>query len=325
MDGLRAHYPDLELFNPGTDFPFPAKKSIDKCRKFFLNMKRPSFVVIDSLILGVIPDLIEEFAAKNPVVAMVHLPLSLNPAFNENQKKHFKESEIRSFKLSEIIIVTSGYTKSEIIKTGIDNAKIHVITPGINTMPEKRNYPVRPRNLLCVSRISSSKGQLTLIKAIERIHQFDWKLTFCGGYDRQDVYYKEIMHRISDSGLENKIVFTGEIPRLEIEEYYRKADLLILTSFFETFSMVLQEAMAFKIPVISTDSGATIQTANPLVAKFYRPENNVELEKHLLSLFTDGNEYKKLADGYSKLDLKFETWSKKTEQFIRILETHDGT
>ncbi len=324
IESIRTQSVNVELFIPGTDFPFPSKKSIEKCREFFQNADRSSIVIVDSLILGTIPDLIEKFSAKIKIAGMIHLPLSLDPSKSENQKINFKVLEIRSFKHSKMLIVTSEYTKYELIKMGINDDKIHVVTPGINTVANQRNYPEKPENLLCVSRISSSKGQLDLIKALANLQQFEWNLTFCGGFDETDEYYKKIRHQISVSGLENRIVFTGEILPQEIETYYKQADLLISTSCFETYSMVLQEAMAFKIPVVAANSGAVSQTANPLVAQFYQPGNIDQLEKLLLSLLVN-NEYLKLANGYNNLDLKFESWSKKAEQFLKILDKKYAT
>ena len=318
IESIRAQSIEVELLNPGTDFPFPSKKSIENCRELFQNIESSSIVIIDSLILGIIPDLIEEFASKFTIAGMIHLPLSLSPDFTNDEKKHIKQNEIESFKHSKILFVTSEYSKSETVRMGIDEAKIHVVTPGINSTIKQKNYPDNPEKILCVSHISSSKGQLDLIKALENLQQFEWKLTFCGGFDEKDEYYKEIRKRISVSGMKERIVFTGEIQGLKLEDYYNQADLLILTSYFETFSMVLQEAMAFKLPIISTNSGATSQTADSLIAKFYEPGNIVQLKTHLFSVLNNGDEYKKLANGYSKLDLKFITWGEKAKQFLRI-------
>ena len=314
----------VEFINPGTDFPFPSKKSVEKCRKFFQSVDKSSFVIVDSLILGTIPDLIEEYSAKCTVAGMIHLPLSLNPSFTENRKKYFKELEIKSFNYSKILFVTSAYTKSEIVKMGINGDKIHVVTPGINTIANQRNYPEKPWNLLCVSCISRSKGQLDLIKALENLQHFEWNLTLCGRFDENDEYFKKIKRHISAFGLTKRIVFAGEIPRHEIEEFYRQADLFILTSRFETYSMVLQEAMAFKIPIITANSGAIMQTTNSIIAKFYKPGNIAQLEKHLISVLSSSDEYKLLVDGYSKLNIKFLNWSEKAVQFLNIVKEKNG-
>ncbi len=325
IEGIRSQSFDLELCIPGTDFPFPSKKSIEKCKAFFNDTERSSIIVIDSLILGTIPDLIEEFSAEHTIVGMIHLPLCISPSFNIETKKRFKQSEIKSFNHSKLLIVTSEFLKSEIMKMGVDEDKIHVISPGINSEIINKSYPDKPNNLLCVSKITSSKGQLDLIKALENIRHLEWNLTFCGGFDEQDNYYKNIRQRISISGMENRIVFTGEISHVEIEKYYKQADLLILTSYFETYSMVLQEAMAFKLPIISTKTGATTQTSDSQVTRFYQPGNIPQLEKQLYTLLNYSDAYKKLTQGYSNQSVKFLTWKDKAEQFLQVLSKYYGT
>jgi glycosyltransferase involved in cell wall biosynthesis len=321
IEGVRAHSVDVELLIPGTDFPFPSEKSIEMCREFFRKIERSSIVVVDSLILGTIPKLIEEFAEKLIIAGMIHLPLSLGPDFTEDEKEDFRERELTSFNYSKLLIVTSEFLKSEIVKMGIDEEKIHVVTPGINKTINERNYPENPINMLCVSRISEAKGQLDLLKALENLRYFNWNVTFCGGFDIQDEYFKTIRKSISNSGIDVRITFTGEISGNELEKFYQQADLLILTSYFETYSMVLQEAMAFKIPIISTSTGATTQTADSQVAKFYKPGDITKLGKHLLSVLGDSEEYKNLVNGYRNLNLNFGTWNKKANYFLHIVQS----
>lgn len=320
IEGIRARTVDVELLIPGTDFPFPSQKSIETCRKFFRNMERSSVVVVDSLILGTIPELIEECEDSLVIAGMIHLPLSLSPDFTQKQKENFRTTEMRSFRHSKLLIVNSVYLKSELIKMGVEEDKIHVVSPGINTTIQNRNYPEKPTNLLCVSRISGSKGQLDLVKALQNLQHLNWKLTFCGGFDTHDEYFKAISSGISNAGMEDRITFTGEISSNDLENYYRQADLLALTSYYETYSMVLQEAMAFKIPIISTNAGAAIKTADSHVTKFYSPGDVHQLEKHLISVLNDSNEYKKLANGYSDLNLNLATWRQQADQFLQIID-----
>ena len=320
IEGVRAHSVDVELLIPGTDFPFPSKKSLETCRNFFQKMPHSSIVVVDSLILGTISNLVKEFADKLIIAGLIHLPLSLNPDFAEKKKVDFREGELTSFKYSKLLILTSEFSKSVLVKMGVDETKIHIVTPAINGTISERYYPENPINLLCVSRISSSKGQLDLVKALENIQHYNWKLTFCGGFDTNDDYFKTIEKSIANSGLKDRITFTGEIPPNELEMYYQQADLLVLTSYYETYSMVLQEAMAFKIPIITTNTGATAQTVNSYIAGFYEPGDVPQLQKHLLSLLESRDEYLKLANGYRKLNLNFETWNKRAEQFLQILQ-----
>ncbi|QSR87279.1 glycosyltransferase family 4 protein [Candidatus Methylacidiphilum infernorum] len=66
----------------------------------------------------------------------------------------------------------------------------------------------------------------------------------------------EISRFLKLKGIESQVGFTGLITE-EIEHYYQAADFLVLLSRFESFGMVVLEAMASALPVIlSPDVGA---------------------------------------------------------------------
>jgi UDP-glucose:(heptosyl)LPS alpha-1,3-glucosyltransferase len=52
-------------------------------------------------------------------------------------------------------------------------------------------------------------------------------------------------------GVENRLTFTGPVP--EATPYYRKADLFVLPSIYEPFSSACLEAMAFGLPIVTTE------------------------------------------------------------------------
>lgn len=80
---------------------------------------------------------------------------------------------------------------------------------------------------------------------------------------RSDIHLKVVSDQNTDmwkewvkrSGLESYISFDGPVIWDEISKFIRQSDALILTSVYETFSIVLVEAWLTGIPVISTSVG----------------------------------------------------------------------
>jgi glycosyltransferase involved in cell wall biosynthesis len=57
---------------------------------------------------------------------------------------------------------------------------------------------------------------------------------------------------VREAGLEGDFMFSGPVTGEAKEALYRQADLFVLPSFTENFSMVVAEALSYGIPVITT-------------------------------------------------------------------------
>lgn len=100
--------------------------------------------------------------------------------------------------------------------------------------------------ILAAGRLTKVKGFDLLIRSWQLIESKypKWKVLIAGeGIDR-----KKLEKEIREAGLAN-FYLVGNIAR--IEEYYEKAEIFVLPSRDEGFGMVLLEAMAFSVPVVS--------------------------------------------------------------------------
>ena len=82
-----------------------------------------------------------------------------------------------------------------------------------------------------------------------------------GGCNQKSNYYQEILKKIKDYNLDDKVFFRGKIINEKLREYYSSADLFIMTSininnYFEGFGLVFLEANTKGVPCIgSVNSG----------------------------------------------------------------------
>lgn len=133
-----------------------------------------------------------------------------------------------------------------------DWSKLHIVRCGID--PE--NFSPRPVpgndifKLLCLGRLTANKGQHVLIDACIRLKEaaLPFQLTFAG--DGEDRSFLE--HHASALGLTTVVHFTGAVDQDRVKALYESADIFVLPSFAEGLPVVLMEAMAMEIPVIST-------------------------------------------------------------------------
>lgn len=107
--------------------------------------------------------------------------------------------------------------------------------------------------LLHVSNFRKVKRVEDVVRAFEKVKkQIPAKLILIG--DGPEKYHIEKSCETSDD-LKTKVCFLGS--RNEVEKILPLADLFLLTSETESFGLAALEAMAAKVPVISTNTGGT--------------------------------------------------------------------
>lgn len=133
------------------------------------------------------------------------------------------------------------WNKFEVCPLGVDVASFE----------QTRNLPDgRPLTILCVGRLTSAKGQHVLIEACARLR--DWgkafRLVIVG--TGPDEHSLKAMVAARDLGAQ--VTFTGALNQHEVRRWYAEADVFALPSFAEGIPVVLMEAMASRIPCVTT-------------------------------------------------------------------------
>lgn len=178
----------------------------------------------------------------------------------------------------EYFICISNFIVEKLLQDGIikkENAKLlynGVLLKNFNpklSMIEsqklKQHYGIKndEKVILFCGRTVEEKGVKELILAYKKIYnECKAKLMIAGNsnFANQIVteYDKELMS-ISKSVNDN-IIFTGHVPNDELYKIYSIADIAVFPSLCEeAFGLVLIEAMAMGIPIITTKSGAILE------------------------------------------------------------------
>ena len=101
-----------------------------------------------------------------------------------------------------------------------------------------------------VSNFRPLKRIIDVLKIFEKINQnIDSKLIRVG-YSHDKKKAKEFLRK---NNLKNKVIFLGKTS--EVDEILCSSDLFLLPSEKESFGLAALEAMALKVPVISTNTG----------------------------------------------------------------------
>ena len=123
------------------------------------------------------------------------------------------------------------------------------VIPNVVHLNETGRYSdCRSKSVIFVGRYSYQKDIRTLLKIWEQVHQRhpDWSLHIFGGYGDEQETLPSLIQRMG----ENIVVHE---PTSTIFEEYLRSSMLLMTSRYEPFGLVLPEAMSCGLPVVAFD------------------------------------------------------------------------
>lgn len=125
------------------------------------------------------------------------------------------------------------------------------------------------RTLLFLSRVHPVKGILNLLDAWKIVKANGWKLIIAGP-DEED-HLSDVVKRIKDLDLFSTVEVIGEVEGEIKSRLYKEADLFILPSYSENFGLVVAEALAYGVPVITTTGTPWSQLPNQNCGWYVEP------------------------------------------------------
>ncbi|MCK4257999.1 MAG: GT4 family glycosyltransferase PelF [Halanaerobiales bacterium] len=161
-----------------------------------------------------------------------------------------------AYKEADTIIALFERNRNIQLELGVPRDRTRVISNGVDL----KRYTVEKEvhvgyNIGAILRIVPIKDVMTLIRAFKIIKETvdSVKLYLIGPTDEDPEYFQQCKGLVKILQLEENIIFTG---RADVKEYFKKIDVLVLTSISEAQPLVILEGMASGIPVVSTDVGS---------------------------------------------------------------------
>jgi len=153
-------------------------------------------------------------------------------------------------KRTALILPNSESEYRRVVKAYPGVLKYRVIPNGINAalFKYKGGSQKDPKLVICVARIEGIKNQLNLIKALSNT---DFQLLIIGKQSpNQPAYYQHIRSIAGPN-----VAFIEHLPQNELVQYYQKAKVHILPSWFETTGLSSIEAAAMGCNIVITNRG----------------------------------------------------------------------
>lgn len=184
---------------------------------------------------------------------------------------------------------------------------------------QKLGFPADKKIVINVGSVCDRKGQHIFIRGIDLLARFDPALVancqflMIGGRDTLfDRDMKNLLRNLGRSNLE--IIPETKTPL----EYYAAADLFVCTSYEESFPRVVMEAMACRLPILSTDvHGIPHMLDRETEGRLFPPGNTAALCDQLSRMLTNPQMAHKMA-GRARIRVTKQFDSKK------LLPKHTG-
>ncbi len=268
VEELRQLGRKVDVFGLDGRFPLADETAVEAMDAALCALPAGAAVVIDGLALGAVPEAVAAHADRLDLTALVHHPLSDETGLNEQDRLQLLGSERRALALCRRIIVTSAYTARRLVELDLSTHPACVVEPGVaaaELAPATRarmGEAPQPgeEHLLCVASLTPRKGQDVLLNALSRLAPGGWRCRLSGSAERNRAFAARITAQIKNVRLGDRVELPGERNEAELADDYAWATVCVLPSHYEGYGMVVTEALARGLPVISTSGGALADT-----------------------------------------------------------------
>lgn len=178
--------------------------------------------------------------------------------------------------------------KAHVLKNAIDLDRFNRAIPEEETRKIKKKLGLSEEDfvILFVGRIMEIKGILELIQAVVDLKDPHMKLLIMGSANFGKWAFSHYENKVKKLAEQHKdrIIFTGYVDNAEVPVYASVADVqCIATLIEEAAPLVVLEAMAEGLPLITTKSGGVVEYVNKDTALVIEKDNIVENLKTAIS------------------------------------------
>jgi phosphatidylinositol alpha-1,6-mannosyltransferase len=239
---------------------------------------------------------------------------------------------LRTLQAGDRVVAVSSYTKSALVKMGLDPAKVIVINNGVDTtrfQPGPRSQAIvdrfrlgNRRILLTLARLDERKGQDMMIRAIPKILEAVPDLAYLvvgeGGT------MERLWALVSELRLESTVLFTGGVSDEDVLAYYRTCDVYAMpnrtteTGHTEGFGLMFLEAGACGKAVIGGKAGGVPDAIEDGKTGFLVDGTSVDAIAEACIKLLEDQELRERFGANGLEHARENDWSGKTQEFLAL-------
>lgn len=257
LQGLATHYPADRFtycYRPKQFFQ-AASPELPNASKAILLAGLPTF---RAQIFHALNQRVDRQTTGNIVSTFHDLFVMTAEYSSQSFRERFTRQAREAAQRSELLIAVSEFTAGQISGLlNVDRARIRVIPHGV-TMPGNTPKLAREEMILFAGAIQTRKNVRRLVEAFESLKP-PWRLVLAGapsGYQAE-----QILDRIKASPSRDRIEVTGYVSREKLYDLFARASMFAFPSLDEGFGIPVLEAMAWGLPVLTSNSSALLELA----------------------------------------------------------------
>lgn len=275
-----------------------------------------------------------------PVLATIHHPITVdreieishatNPFRRTTLRRWYGFTRMQTKVAGQLprIVTVSESSLGDIVKGHkIDPDRMRVVNVGVDPtqfrpLPDIKRVP--GRLMTTSSSDVPMKGLVHLLEALAKIatERDDVELVVIGKHNSGG----PVARTIERLGIENRVKFVSGVSDERIVELYAEAEIAVVPSLYEGFSLPAVEAMAAGMPLVATTGGALPEVVgnDGTTAALVPPGDAGALAETILDLFDDPTRRATLGAAGRARVLNLYTWKitaeKTAEQYREVID-----
>lgn len=206
-------------------------------------------------------------------------------------RKHHQEDLRRIYEEARLLqccdgVIVPTYEERERLLTmkGGNRSRLYIVPLGVNLehfkpdecivdikLADRKDNPV----VLFAGRFDPMKGVEMAVKAMRLLSEKpEAHLLLVGGDGSKSAARKKLEHVVNELRMNEQIHFHGAVDYQQMPHYYRKADAVVVSSYYESFGMVILEALASGTPVAATAVGIAPHVIQPGINGYLAADTN---------------------------------------------------
>jgi glycosyltransferase involved in cell wall biosynthesis len=224
--------------------------------------------------------------------------------------------------------IVLGYCLKHLLEDVLSYEKIDVVYNGVDAEPFDKIESAKEKNgkfrILFAGLLEESKGYFDLIKAVPILKRdYPDIEVFLAGRWQANGFKEKVESYVQENNLETQVKFLGVVTAEEKIKLFKSSDVFVLPTYYhlEGQPVVILEAMAASLPVITTDWGSIKEMISHEVNGFIiSPRSPRQIAEKIALLIEDKNSRERMGEKNHRIAKERFNLDQYVDGVVRVIE-----